>query len=554
MKEEKKKKDFIRQIIDDDFAQGKYSHLITRFPPEPNGFLHLGHAKALCLNFSLAQEYAKRGFETFCHLRFDDTNPLKVKEEYINSIKEDIHWLGFDYGEHCYFASQYFERFLDCAKHLIKERNAYVDKQSTQQIKKTRGTLESFGIDSPYRDQSVEENLQLFEEMLSGKFQVEEAVLRAKIDMSHPNLNMRDPIIYRILNIGKDEDIAKAYPMYDFAHPLEDAFEGVTHSLCTLEFENHRPLYDWILENCPISCHPKQIEFARLNLTHMVMSKRKLSQLVSENYVDGWDDPRMPTLSGLRRRGVSASAIRHFCEDIGITKFNSLTESSLLDYHIRNDLENRVDRKMLVLSPLKLVITNYSGEEILKISNNPSRDETREVLLSSEIWIEKEDFSENPPPKYHRLAIGRTVRLKGGYCLTCTGMKKNSLTGELEEIYCEHIPDTVGKPAPKDVQCKTAIQWVSLKNAVDIEVRMYQLLFTESAPDKIKEGFLSCLNPDSKKILFAKGEPSLLEVPSGYQCQFERIGYFCADSKDHIQGKSGVFNLTVSLKSRWKKK
>ena len=541
---------FIEKIISDDLSSGRCSELITRFPPEPNGFLHLGHAKAICLNFSLAEEYAQKGVKACCHLRFDDTNPLSANQKYVEAIKEDVRWLGFDYGKHCYFASSYLDFFLERAEHLIKKGMAYVDFQSPEEIRKNRGTLDQKGINSPHREYSVKENQDFFDQMKGGEFGSGEAVLRAKIDMLHSNLNMRDPLLYRILFCEKSQT-NKIYAMYDFAHPLEDAYERVTHSLCSLEFENHRPLYDWFIENCSVEHKPKQIEFARLSLSHTVMSKRKLSQLVERKYVQGWDDPRMPTISGLRRRGVRASAIKKFCEHIGVTKFNSVTEAALLENFIRKDLEGFSPRRMVVLSPLKVKITNYTGEENFSLPDFVKGEEKREICFSNEIWIEKEDFQENPEEEYYRLSIGKTVRLRGGYCITCTGFKKNSTSGEIEEIYCEYIPDTIGKSAPKGTACKTAIQWVSVLNGVDIEVRIYESLFSQKI---LNDDFLSQINLDSLKIIHAKSEPLLLKVPAGHRCQFERVGYFCSDSIDHLPGKTGVFNLTVSLKNSWKRK
>ena len=549
--------DFIRDIIAQDLASAKHQTIITRFPPEPNGYLHIGHAKSICLNFGLAEENQAVGAK--CHLRFDDTNPSKEEQEYVDSIKADIEWLGFHWGENLYFASDIFDYFYECALHLIKEGKAYVDEQSLEELREGRGNTYVAGKESPYRTRSVEENLARFEEMRQGKVAEGGAVLRAKIDMSAPNMNMRDPILYRIMfahhhNTG---DKWCLYPMYDFAHPLEDAYEHITHSLCTLEFENHRPLYDWVVENCPTPSKPRQIEFARLNLTYTVMSKRKLLQLVKENHVQSWDDPRMPTLSGYRRRGYTPESIRHFCKTVGMTKFNGFTDVALLEHSLRTDLNDKAPRRMAVLAPLKVTLTNFpeDREESVEVLNNPEHPEegTRLVPLSREVWIERDDFMENPPKGYHRLALGRTVRLRAAYCITCHEVIKNE-QGEPVELLCEYIEDTIGKNAPEGIVCKAAIHWVSVKYGVPAEVRLYDRLFTEENPDGVEGGFLTCLNPDSLQVLEKVWlEPSLGLVEPEYSCQFERLGYFISDKKDHKPGQTAVFNRTIALKDSWAK-
>jgi glutaminyl-tRNA synthetase len=551
------KTDFIREIIAADLAAGKHATTITRFPPEPNGYLHIGHAKAICLNFGIALENAGTGAR--CHLRFDDTNPEKEEVEYVESIKEDVAWLGFEWGDGLYFASDYFEFFHDCAVDLIRKGLAYVDEQSSDAIKATRGSLVEPGVESPYRNRSVEENLELFAKMRAGGFAEGEAVLRAKIDMASPNLVMRDPVIYRVLHSTHHNtgDAWCIYPMYDFAHPLEDAKEHITHSLCTLEFEIHRPFYDWVIENCPVPARPRQIEFARLNLTYTVMSKRKLLQLVKEGHVAGWDDPRMPTLSGLRRRGVPAAAIRNFCERIGITKFNGVTDVALLEFEIRDWLNREAPRRMAVLDPVKLVLTNYEEDrsEEVEVPNNPEKPETgtRRVALSRELWIEREDFMEDPPKKFFRLFPGGHVRLRGGYIVRCTGVEKDA-DGRVETILCEYLPDTIGKDAPEGVVCKAAIHWVSARHGKKAAVRLYDRLFSEPNPDAAEGGFLSVIHPDSLSEVEAWVEPALEEMEAEDFCQFERIGYFVADRRDHCKGGPLVFNRTVALRDSWSKK
>lgn len=548
--------DFIREIIAGDLASGKHATTITRFPPEPNGYLHIGHAKSICLNFGIAGENASTGAR--CHLRFDDTNPEKEEKEYVESIKEDVKWLGFDWGEHLYFASDYFQFFHDCAVHLIQKGLAYVDDDSVEEIRAKRGNVNTPGTRSVFAERSMEENLELFAGMKAGVFQDGERVLRAKIDMSSPNMNMRDPVIYRIMHAHHHNtgDAWCVYPMYDFAHPLEDALEHITHSLCTLEFENHRPLYDWFIENCPVPCKPRQIEFARLNLTYTVMSKRKLLQLVHEGKVSGWDDPRLPTISGMRRRGYPAASIREFCKRIGITKFSGTTDVALLEYEVRDFLNREAPRRMAVLDPVKVVLENWHAEPLAHavISNHPQNPVMgeRQVPISGEVFIERDDFMVDPPKKFFRLAPDRCVRLRGGHIIRCTGYGL-AADGAVSLIRAEILPGTVGKDAPEGVVCKAAIHWVDAATAADAEVRLYDRLFTVENPDDAEGGFMSVLNPESLKTIRAKVEPALADVEPGHVCQFERTGYFVADTKDHQAGKKPVFNRTVALKDSWAK-
>ena len=554
----KEKLDFIREIIAADLKSGKHSTVITRFPPEPNGYLHIGHAKSICFNFGIAREHQEIGAR--CHLRFDDTNPEKEESEYVDSIKADVRWLGFDWGDNLYFASNYFDFFYDCARHLINKGLAYVDEQSPEEIRTHRGNVTTPGTPSPFRDRPVEENLDLFARMRAGEFDDGAMVPRAKIGMTSSNMNMRDPVMYRIMHATHHNtgDQWCVYPMYDFAHPLEDALEHITHSLCTLEFENHRPLYDWFIDNCPVPAKPRQIEFSRLNLSYTVMSKRKLLQLVSEGHVSGWDDPRLLTISGMRRRGYQPAAIRSFCHRVGITKFNSVTDMAILEAEIRNELNQNAERRMAVVNPLKVVITNWPDDthsEQVEVPNNPANKEagTRQVSLGRELWIEHDDFMEEPPNKFFRLGPGRSVRLRGGYIITCTGFEKSD-TGEVTEIRCEFIPDTIGKDAPEGVKCRAAIHWVDSATAMDAEVRLYDRLFSVENPDAAEGGFLSCLNTDSLSVITdAKLEASLAGANPGDVFQFERVGYFCADSVDHIPGEKAVFNRTVALKDSWAK-
>lgn len=546
-------KDFIREIIDEDLSSGKHDGTVTRFPPEPNGYLHIGHAKSICLNFGIAEEYGGR-----CHLRFDDTNPTKEDVEYVDSIKEDIKWLGFEWGDHLYFASDYFEKLHEWAIYLIEEGKAYVDDQNAEEIRKGRGDLQNPGTNSPFRDRLVEENLDLFRRMKEGEFKDGEKVLRARIDMAHPNLNMRDPVLYRIVHAehhrtGNEWCI---YPMYDFTHGQSDALEYVTHSLCTLEFENHRPLYDWFLENLPVPSRPRQIEFGRLNLNYTVMSKRKLLQLVEENHVSGWDDPRMPTISGIRRRGYPAEAIREFCKTIGITKFKGTNDISLLESSVRDVLNRDANRYMAVLNPIKLVITNYpeDKEEEFEAVINPEQPElgTRKVPFSRELYIERDDFMEDPPKKFFRLAPGKEVRFRSAYFIRCDEVVKDD-EGNILELRCTYDPETRGGQNPPDGRkVKATIHWVSAKHAVDAEVRVYDRLFAHENPDGADGGFLNHLNPDSLDVLSgAKLEPNLAGLDAGTTVQFERLGYFCVDTDS--ENDKPVFNRTVPLRDSWAK-
>ena len=550
------KRDFIRDIVAADLAEGHCTAPITRFPPEPNGYLHIGHAKAICLDFGIAKEYAHLG--AVCHLRFDDTNPDKEDVEFVNSIQEDIRWLGFDWGKHLYWASNIFDFYYDCAVSLIKKGLAYVDEQDRETMRLQRGDLTHPGIPSPFRDCSVEDNLARFEAMKAGKYAEGAAVLRAKIDLASSNMNMRDPVIYRISydihhNTGNTWCI---YPMYDFAHPLEDAYEHITHSLCTLEFENHRPLYDWVIENCPVPAKPKQREFSRLNITYTVMSKRKLRQMVEEGYVAGWDDPRMPTLCGMRRRGYPAKAIVDFCEGVGITKFNGNTDVARLENAVRGELNAHAERRMAVLHPLKLVLTNVPNdfEEDIEVLINPEQPErgNRRITLTKEVWIEQEDFMVDPPKKYKRLTPGACVRLRGAYCLICNGYEKNS-DGSITEVRAEIIPNTIGANPPDGIKCKGAIHWVSAKYGVPAEVRLYDRLFKDEAPDANPDGFLASLNQNSLTTIGnAVVEPSLAAAAPEFLCQFERLGYFVADRYDHNPDHP-VFNRSVGLRDSWAK-
>lgn len=546
-------KDFIRELIDEDLSSGKHDGTVTRFPPEPNGYLHIGHAKSICLNFGIAEEYGGR-----CHLRFDDTNPTKEDVEYVDSIKEDIKWLGFDWGDHLYFASDYFEKLHEWAVHLIEEGKAYVDDQNAEEIRKGRGDLQNPGVDSPYRDRLVEENIDLFRRMKEGEFGEGEKVLRARIDMAHPNLNMRDPVIYRIVHAEhhRTGDTWCIYPMYDFTHGQSDALEYITHSLCTLEFENHRPLYDWFLDNLPVPSRPRQIEFGRLNLNYTVMSKRKLLQLVDEGMVSGWDDPRMPTISGIRRRGYPAEAIREFCKTIGITKFKGTNDISLLESAVRDVLNRDANRYMAVLNPIKLVITNYpeDKEEEFDAVINPEQPElgTRKVPFSRELYIERDDFMEDPPKKFFRLAPGKEVRFRSAYFIRCDEVVKDD-DGNIVELRCTYDPETRGGQNPPDGRkVKATIHWVSAKHAVDAEVRVYDRLFANESPDSGEGNFLDHLNQDSLAVLKnAKLEPNLAGLETGTVVQFERLGYFCVDS-DSEEDKL-VFNRTVPLRDSWAK-
>ncbi len=547
---------FIRAIIARDIQEGKNGGRVhTRFPPEPNGYLHIGHAKSICLNFGLARE-----FKGVCNLRFDDTNPTKEEVEYVASIQEDVRWLGFDWEDRMFYASDYFHQLHQYAVQLVRDGNAYVDSLSPEEIREYRGTLTQPGRESPYRDRSVEENLDLFERMKNGEFKEGEAVLRARIDMASPNLNMRDPVIYRIIHAhhhrtGNDWCI---YPMYDFAHGLSDSLEGITHSICTLEFEDHRPLYDWFLDRLGVF-HPQQIEFARLNLTYTVMSKRRLLELVRGGTVSGWDDPRMPTICGLRRRGYTPASIRNFCEKIGVAKKESTVDLSLLEHSVREDLNPVVPRAMAVLRPLRVVILNYpeGEEEELDAVNNPEDPAmgTRKVPFSRVLHIERDDFREDPPRKFFRLAPGREVRLRYAYFITCRDVIKDEKTGEVVELRCTYDPATRGGDAPDGRKVKGTIHWVSASHAVEAEVRLYDRLFHLPNPaDDFGTGDLrDRLHPSSLEILYPCFlEPSLRDAGPGSRYQFERLGYFCMDPKDSTVDRP-VFNRTVPLRDSWAK-
>ncbi len=548
---------FIRNIIIEDIKSGKHGgKVITRFPPEPNGYLHIGHAKSIVLNFGLALEFNGR-----CHLRFDDTNPTKEEEEYVLAIQEDVAWLGYYWGKHLYYASDYFDRLYDYAIELIKMGKAYVCDLSAEQIRQYRGTLKEPGKESPYRNRSVEENLDLFRRMRQGEFPDGARVLRAKIDMASGNLNMRDPVIYRIMHTSHHRTGNKwcIYPMYDFTHCLSDSIEGITHSICTLEFEDHRPLYDWFLDQLKVECHPQQIEFARLNLSYTVLSKRKLIQLVEGGFVSGWDDPRMPTISGIRRRGYSPASIRNFCERIGVAKRDSVVDIALLEHCVREDLNKTSPRVMAVLKPLKVVIENYpeGKTEELEAVNNPEDPSagTRMVPFSREIYIEQDDFREDPPKKFFRLAPGKEVRLRYAYFITCHRVIKDEKTGEIIELRCTYDPETRGGAAPDGRKVRGTLHWVSAIHAVKAEVRLYDRLFSVPDPDHGKEGadFKTFINPRSLEVIHdCMVEPGLRDARPGDRYQFERIGYFCVDTVDSDPGHL-VFNRTVPLRDTWAK-
>jgi len=548
--------DFIRQIVAEDRQSGKHDTPVTRFPPEPNGFLHIGHAKSICLNFGIADEY-----EGVCHLRFDDTNPTKEESAYVEAIKKDVQWLGFDWGENLFFSSDYFDTLYTYAVDLINREKAYVCCLNAEEMREYRGTLTNPGKESPYRKRSIKENLDLFEGMKAGKFAEGTHVLRAKIDMTSPNLNMRDPVIYRIMKASHHRTGDKwcIYPMYDYTHCLSDAQEIITHSLCTLEFEDHRPLYDWFLDTLETPSHPRQIEFARLNLSYTVMSKRKLMQLVQDGHVEGWDDPRMLTVSGLRRRGYTPASIRKFCREIGIGKRESWIDMGVLENSVRNDLNVTAPRVLGVLDPLKVVITNYPEEKVEEIEakNHPQNPElgVRSLPFSREIYIERFDFMENPPKKFFRLGIGREVRLRYAYFITCQSVVKDEKTGEILEVHCTYDPETYGGNAPDGRKVKGTIHWVSAAHALSCEIRLYDRLFNVENPDADKEvDFKDHLNPDSLTILSGcMVEPSLAQLAPGSRVQFERQGYFCVDTKDSSAG-TPVFNRTVGLRDSWAKR
>jgi glutaminyl-tRNA synthetase len=555
VEEKAKPKNFIRQIIDQDQLSGKFGKKVhTRFPPEPNGYLHIGHAKSICLNFGIARDY-----DGLCNLRFDDTNPHKENVEFVEAIKEDVKWLGFDWGDRLFYASDYFEQLYAFAVELIKKNKAFVCDLSAEETRKFRGTLTEAGTESPWRNRSVEENLSLLAAMKAGEFEDGSRVLRAKIDMASPNMNMRDPTLYRIRHgvihhqTGEEWCI---YPMYDYTHPISDALEGVTHSLCTLEFEDHRPLYDWVLDNISIDCHPQQIEFSRLNLQYTVVSKRKLTQLVEQGIVDGWDDPRMPTIAGLRRRGYTPSSIREFSERIGITKSENSIEMGVLESCIREDLEQSAPRRLAVLNPLKVIIKNYpeGKTEQLEAANHPKDDSmgSRRVPFSREIYIDQADFRESANKKYKRLVSGGEVRLRNAYVIKCESVIKND-KGEIIELRCSYDKDTLGSN-PVGRKVRGVIHWVSAEHAVSAEVRLYDRLFSHPSPDTSKEeDFLDHINPDSLRIISgAMVEPSLLEAEKAERFQFEREGYFCIESPASKTGDL-IFNRIVTLRDSWAK-
>ncbi len=545
---------FIKDIVTEDIKTGRYGGRVhTRFPPEPNGYLHIGHAKSICLNFGIAAE-----FNGLCNLRMDDTNPTKEEVEYVESIKQDVRWLGFDWQERMYYASDYFERFYECAVDLIKKGRAYVCDLGPDEVRQYRGTLTEPGKESPYRSRSVDENLDLFEHMRKGEFPDGSRTLRAKIDMASGNINMRDPVIYRILHAEHHMtgDRWCIYPMYDYAHCISDSIEGITHSICTLEFEDHRPLYDWFLDELGMY-HPRQIEFARLNLTYTVMSKRKFIQLVEGGYVRGWDDPRMPTISGLRRRGYTPESVRNFCDRIGVAKAASTVDMALLEYCIREDLNRNAQRMMAVLRPLKVVITNYPQDSVdeLDAVNNPEDPSagTRKVRFSRELFIEQEDFMEVPPKQFFRLAPGREVRLRYAYFIKCVEVVKDN-AGNIIELHCTYDPVTRGGDAPDGRKVKATLHWVSAEHSREAEVRLYDYLFAQANPEEGMEDkdFISKLNPKSLEVLqTCRVEPSLSGAVPGNKYQFERLGYFCVDP-DSSEGKP-VFNRTVTLKDTWAK-
>jgi glutaminyl-tRNA synthetase len=549
----KKPVNFIREIIDNDMVSGKYNQKVhTRFPPEPNGYLHIGHAKSICLNFGIAVDY-----DGLCNLRFDDTNPSKEDVEYVESIEEDVHWLGFEWGDRMFYASDYFGKLYEAAVQLIKDGKAYVCDLTADELRQYRGTLTEPGKNSPYRDRNIEENLELFEKMKNGDFEDGSRTLRAKIDMSSPNLNMRDPVIYRIMNVPHHRTGDKwcIYPMYDFAHGISDAIEGITHSICTLEFEDHRPLYDWFLDELKFPHHPQQIEFARLNLSYTMMSKRKLLQLVEEKIVDGWDDPRMPTITGLRRRGYTPESIRNFCDKIGVAKRENVIDVALLEHSIREDLNQHAKRVMAVLKPVKLIIDNYpeGKTEELEAINNPEDPAmgTRKIVFSRNIFIEQDDFMENPPKKYFRLSPGNEVRLRYAYIIKCESIVKDD-KGTVTEIHCTYDPETRSGAGQQQRKVKGTIHWVSADHSFSAEVRLYDRLFNTEAPGAKGKNFLDDLNPSSLEILKeSRLEMSLNNAEPGSRFQFERQGYFCVDK--YSSQESIIFNRTVGLKDSWTK-
>ena len=558
MSDTEKKSNFIRQIIDADLAEGRESKVHTRFPPEPNGYLHIGHAKSICLNFGIAEDY-----EGVCNLRFDDTNPHKENIEFVESIQQDVRWLGYQWGEKTFYASDYFEQLYGFAVELIEKGLAFVCELNAEEMREHRGTLKEPGKPSPYRERSIEENLDLFKRMRAGEFPDGSKTLRAKIDMGSPNLNMRDPVLYRIRHGVIHHQTGSEwclYPMYDFTHPLSDALEGITHSICTLEFEDHRPLYDWAVENCSVPARPHQYEFSRLNLQYTVVSKRKLTQLVEENHVDGWDDPRMPTIAGLRRRGFTPASIRDFCDRIGVTKSDATTEMGLLENCIREDLDANAPRRMAVLHPLKVVLTNYHGEgdgegEMLAAANHP-KDEamgSREIPFGREVWIDREDFREEANKKYKRLVSEGAVRLRNGYVIRHQETVKDE-SGNIVELRCEYFPESL-EGNPEGVKPRGVIHWVSAAHAVAAEVRLYDRLFDHPTPGKDVEDFKEHLNPDSLELLATCYlEPALGECEAAERFQFEREGYFAHDPKASTAAGKPVFNRTVTLRDSWAKR
>jgi glutaminyl-tRNA synthetase len=549
-------KDFIRQIVEDDIRSGRYGGRVhTRFPPEPSGYLHIGHAKAFCIDFGIAEDYGG-----IYNLRFDDTNPCKESEEFVRAIEEDIRWMGFDWGDRRYFASDYFEKLYAYAVELIRAGKAYVCDLNQEEIREYRGTLTEKGRNSPYRDRTVEENLDLFERMTRGEFPDGSRTLRAKIDMSSPNINMRDPVIYRILRAEHHRTGTRwcVYPMYDFTHCLSDSIEGITHSLCSLEFEDNRPLYDWFLDQLGVH-HPRQIEFARLNLSHTVLSKRRLRQLVEEGHVAGWGDPRMPTLIGMRKRGYPPEAIRSFCDRIGVSKADSIVDFALLEFCVREHLNKHAPRVMAVMKPVRVVIENYPEGQVeeLEAVNNPEDTSagTRRVPFSRNLYIERDDFMEDPPKKFYRLAPGREVRLRYAYFIKCVGVVKDEATGEVKELRCTYDPATRGGDAPDGRKPKATLHWVSAEQSLPADVRLYDVLFTKRDPTDVEEGktISEYLDPDSVKVVSTcRVEPGLGSAEPGETYQFERLGYFCLDSVDGGSGRL-IFNRTVTLKDTWAK-
>jgi len=545
---------FLRTIIEDDLAQGKHGTIVTRFPPEPNGYLHIGHAKSICLNFGLARQFGGR-----CHLRFDDTNPAKEEREYIESIKESVHWLGFDWGEHLYYASDNFEQLYQWAEYLIEQGKAYVEELSADEIRSYRGTLTEPGQGSPYRDRPVAESLDLFRRMRAGEFPDGAKVLRAKIDMAAPNMNLRDPVLYRIIHAPHPHvgDSWRIYPMYDFAHGQSDAIEGITHSICTLEFEDHKPLYEWFLDNLPVPGHPRQYEFARLNLTYTVMSKRKLHELVTQGIVSGWDDPRMPTLMGIRRRGYPPAAVRAFCERIGVGRSDSWIDMSILEECVREELNETAPRVLGVLRPIKVVIDNYPAgqSDEFEAANHPQKPEmgVRSVTFTRELYIEQDDFAEEPPKGFFRMTPGSEVRLRYAYIVRCTGVVRDD-SGAVIEVHCQYDPDSRGGSAADGRKIKGTIHWVSAAHAIDAEVRLFDRLFTDPNPDRGGVDYKQFLNPVSTEILpAAKLEAGLATADCETRFQFERQGYFRLDPQDSAPDRP-VFNRIVTLKDAWTKK